>query len=211
MPQTSSKLADLDYSDFLKKDPEHLSCPECEIIPAIFIEKTSKNLFSISSGCENQHSVHNMNIRDFFQKSVKKNDYNQKEIITLCQEHNEKYQFFCKTCHKNICNTCLSQSHQNHNMLKFDDLKPSNDDITKLKNSIKNEMKITSEFFTLEFHRWLEELKDKFDDLMDIISHKNKLYSKIISNYESGNLNYQVIHNIKVILKDQTTRNPISK
>jgi hypothetical protein len=38
MPQTSSKLADFDYSDFLKKDPDHLSCPECEIIPAIFIE-----------------------------------------------------------------------------------------------------------------------------------------------------------------------------
>ena len=211
MPQTSSKLADLDYSNFLKKDPDHLSCPECEIIPAIFIEKTSKNLFSISSGCENQHSIHNMNIRDFFQKSVKKNDYNQKEIITLCQEHNEKYQSFCKTCHKNICNTCFTQSHQNHNILKFDDLKPSNDDIKKLKNSITNEIKTVSEFFTLEFNRWIEELKDKFDDLMDIISHKNKLYNKIISNYESGNLNYQIIHNIKVILKDQTTRNPITK
>ena len=211
MPQTSSKLTDFDYSDFLKKDPDHLSCPECEIIPAIFIEKTSKNLFSISSGCENQHSIHNMNIRDFFQKSVKKNDYNQKEIITLCQEHNEKYQFFCKTCHKNICNTCLSQSHQSHNMLKFDDLKPSNEEITKLKNSIKNEIKTVSEFFTLEFNRWIEELRDKFDDLMDLIAHKNKLYNKIISNYESGNLNYQIIHNIKVILKDQTTRNPITK
>ena len=211
MPQTSSKLADLDYSNFLKKDPDHLSCPECDIIPAIFIEKTSKNLFWISSGCENQHSIHNMSIRDFFQKSVKKNDYNQKEIITLCQEHNEKYQYFCKTCHKNICNTCFTQSHQNHNILKFDDLKPSNDDIKKLKNSITNEIKTVSEYFTLEFNRWIEELKDKFDDLMDIISLKNKLYNKIISNYESGNLNYQIIHNIKVILKDQTTRNPITK
>ena len=211
MPETSSKLADLDYTDFLKKDSEHLSCPECEIIPAIFIEKTSKNLYSISSGCENQHSIHNMNIREFFQKSIKKNDYNEKEIITLCQEHNEKYQFFCKNCHKNICNTCLNQSHQNHNLLKFQDLKPSNEDLSKLKNSIKNEIKITSEFFTLEFYRWIEELKDKFEDLMDIIAHKNKLYNKIISNYESGNLNYQIIHNIKVIIKDQMTRNPITK
>lgn len=211
MPETSSKLADLDYTDFLKKDSDHLSCPECEIIPAIFIEKNSKNLYSISSGCENQHSIHNMNIREFFQKSIKKNDYNEKEIITLCQEHNEKYQFFCKNCHKNICNTCLNQSHQNHNMLKFQDLKPSNEDLSKLKNSIKNEIKITSEFFTLEFYRWIEELKDKFEDLMDIIAHKNKLYNKIISNYESGNLNYQVIHNMKVIIKDQMTRNPITK
>jgi hypothetical protein len=46
---------------------------------------------------------------------------------------------------------------------------------------------------------------------MDVISNKNKLYNKIISNYESGNLNYQIIHNIKVVIKDQMTRNPISK
>lgn len=211
MPETSSKLAKLDYTSFLKKDADHLSCPECEIIPAIFIEKTSKNLFSISSGCENQHSSHNMNVRDFYQKSIKKNNYNTKEIITLCQEHNEEYNFFCKTCHKNICNKCYVNSHPNHNILKFQDLKPSLEEINKLKDSIKNEMKITSEFFTLEFYRWIEELKDKFEDLMDIISHKNKLYNKIISNYESGNLNYQIIHNMKVIIKDQTTRNPITK
>ena len=211
MPETSSKLADLDYTSFLKAKNENLSCPECEIIPAIFIEKGSKNLFSISSGCENQHSIHNMNIREYFQKSNKKNDYNEKEIITLCQEHKENYQFFCKNCHKNICNKCLSESHQNHNMIKFQDIKPSNEEISNLKNSIKNEIKITSEFFTLEFYRWIEELKDKFEDLMDIISNKNKLYNKIISNYESGNLNYQIIHNIKVVIKDQMTRNPISK
>ena len=72
-------------------------------------------------------------------------------------------------------------------------------------------MKITSEFFTLEFNRWLEELKDKFEDLVDIISHKNKLNSKIISNYESGKLNYQVIHKMKIIIKEKTARNPISK
>ena len=211
MPETSSKLADLDYTSFLKKDAEHLSCPECEIIPAIFIEKNSKNLFSISSGCENQHSTHNMNVREFYQKSIRKNNYNQKEIMTLCQEHNEQYEFFCKTCHKNICDKCYVNSHPNHNMIKFQDIKPSTDEISKLKNSIKNEIKITSEFFTLEFYRWIEELKDKFDDLMDIISYKNKLYNKILSNYESGNLNYQIIHNIKVIIKDQTTRNPITK
>ena len=80
-----------------------------------------------------------------------------------------------------------------------------------MKNSIKNEIKITSEFLTLEFNRWLDELRDKFEDVLDVISHKNKLYNQIISNYESGNLNYQIIHNIKIILKDQISRNPISK
>ena len=211
MPDTSSKLANLDYTDFLKKDSHHLSCPECEIIPALFIEKTSKNLFSISSGCENKHVVHNMSIREFYQKSLKKNEINEKETITLCQEHEEKYESFCKTCHKNICSQCLSKSHQDHNIIKFVDLQPSNNEIKNLKDSIKNEIKITSEFLTLEFNRWIDELKDKFEDLLEVISYKNKLYNQIISNYESGNLNYQVIHNIKIILKDQITRNPISK
>ena len=211
MPDTSSNQTGLDYTTFLKKDSHHLSCPECEIIPALFIEKDSKNLFSISSGCENKHVVHNISVRDFYKKSLKKNEINEKETITLCQEHNIKYESFCKSCHKNICEQCLSQSHQNHNIIKFKDLQPSNDDITKLKNSIKNEIKITSEFLTLEFNRWLDELKDKFEDILDVISHKNKLYNQIISNYESGNLNYQIIHNIKIILKDQISRNPISK
>ena len=211
MPDTSSKLADLDYTTFLKKDSHHLSCPECEIIPALFIEKDSKNLFSISSGCENKHVVHNISVRDFYKKSLTKNEINEKETITLCQEHNEKYESFCKSCHKNICAECLNKSHQNHNILKFKDFQPSNDEITNLKNSIKNEIKITSEFLTLEFNRWLDELRDKFDDMMDVIAYKNKLYNQIISNYESGNLNYQIIHNIKIILKDQISRNPISK
>ena len=213
MPDTSSKLADLDYTTFLKKDSHHLSCPdpECEIIPALFIEKDSKNLFSISSGCENKHVVHNISVREFYKKSLTKNEINEKETITLCQEHNVKYESFCKSCHKNICAECLTKSHQNHNILKFKDFQPSNDEITNLKNSIKNEIKITSEFLTLEFNRWLDELRDKFDDMMDVIAHKNKLYNQIISNYESGNLNYQIIHNIKIILKDQISRNPISK
>ena len=211
MPDSSSNQTGLDYTTFLKKDSHHLSCPECEIIPALFIEKESKNLFSISSGCENKHVVHNISVRDFYKKSLTKNEINEKETITLCQEHNVKYESFCKSCHKNICEQCLSNSHQNHNIIKFKDLQPSNDEITNLKNSIKNEIKITSEFLTLEFNRWLDELKDKFEDVLDVISHKNKLYNQIISNYESGNLNYQIIHNIKIILKDQMSRNPISK
>ena len=211
MPDNSSKTAEFDYTTFLKKDNHHLSCPKCEIIPALFIEKESKNLFSISSGCENKHVVHNMSVRDFYKQSLTKNEINEKETITTCQEHNEQYDSFCKTCHKNICSQCFSKSHQNHNIMKFKDLQPSNDEIKNLKNSIKNEIKITSEFFTLEFNRWLDELRDKFEDVLDVISYKNKLYNQIISNYESGNLNYQIIHNIKIILKDQMSRNPISR
>ena len=211
MPDTSSKLANLDYTTFLKKDSHHLSCPECTVIPALFIEKDSKNLFSISSGCENKHVVHNISVRDFYKKSLKKNEINEKDTITLCQEHNEKYESFCKTCHKNICAQCISKMHQNHVLVKFQELQPSNDEIKNLKNSIKNEIKITSEFLNLEFNRWLDELRDQFEDVLDIIAYKNKLYNQIISNYESGNLNYQIIHNIKIILKDQLQRNPISK
>ena len=211
MPDSSSKLSDIDYTAFLKKDSHHLSCPECEIIPALFIEKDSKNLFSISSGCENKHVIHSISVRDFYKKSLTKNEINEKETITLCQEHNEKYDSFCKSCHKNICSQCANSMHQNHNMIKFVDLQPSKEDITNLKNSIKNEIKITSEFLTLEFNRWIDELKDKFEDLLELISYKNKLYNQVISNYESGNLNYQIIHNMKIVLKEQITRNPISK
>ena len=211
MPDTSSKLSDIDYTAFLKKDSHHLSCPECEIIPAIFIEKDSKNLFTISSGCENKHVIHNMSVRDFYKKSLTKNELNEKETITLCQEHNEKYESFCKSCHKNICSQCINSSHQNHNIIKFVDLQPSKEDIINLKNSIKNEIKITSEFLTLEFNRWIDELKDKFEDVLEVISYKNKLYNQVISNYESGNLNYQIIHNMKIVLKEQISRNPISK
>ena len=78
MPDTSSNQTGLDYTTFLKKDSHHLSCPECEIIPALFIEKESKNLFSISSGCENKHVVHNISVRDFYKKSLTKNEINEK-------------------------------------------------------------------------------------------------------------------------------------
>ena len=211
MPETNSKLSYLDYNNFVKHDKNRLTCPECDIVPALFIEQNSKNLFYISSGCENKHVIHDMSLIDFYKKAVKNYNENEKELNALCQKHNAKYEIFCKTCHKNICNQCADKKHQNHTFIKFDDIKPSNEEIDNLKNSIKNEIKITTEFLKLEFYRWLNELEEKFNDIQNKISYKNKLYNQIITNYETGSLNYQVIHNLKIIIKEQISRNPITK
>ena len=158
MPETSSKLANLDYFSFFKKDSMHLACPDCDTYPALIVSKDAKNLFYVSASCQNNHLKKNIQIKEFLEKYSKQNVTNEKEFISTCQEHKLKYESFCKSCGTNMCPNCENK-HVNHNITKFNEIVINNEEIQLLKDSIKNERKITSEFLNLEFNRWINELQ----------------------------------------------------
>ena len=200
-------------SELLSKDINELrlSCPMCELIPAIFVDKKSKNIYQVSSACENRHLLSNIPIRNYYQHCIALKNSSKNSINDFtCIKHNEKYNSFCKTCQKNICQECTNSEHKTHFISNFYELLPNNDEIAQLKKSIEQEINDLEVFLTETFDKWIKDLQSKFHELVDNLKCKNNLYNLIINLYEKKELNYQNIFNIKIISKNQFKNNPFT-
>ena len=165
-------------SELLSKDINELrlSCPMCDLIPAIFVDKKSKNIYKVSSACENRHLLSNMPIKNYYQHCITLKNSSKNSINDFtCIKHNEKYNSFCKTCQKNICQECTSSEHKNHFISNFYELLPNNDEISQLKKSIEQEINDAEVFLTETFDKWIKNLQRKFRELVDILKCKNNL------------------------------------
>ena len=121
------------------------------------------------------------------------------------------YNSFCKSCQKNICKECADIEHKNHFISQYFELLPTNEEIIQLKNSIDTENNDVEEFLCKTFKKWLEEINNKFNELLESIRYKNKLYNFIINFYESKEFNYQNIYNIKIVSQNQQKRNLLTQ
>ena len=189
-----------------------LACPECDLIPALFFDIKSRNIYQVSAGCENKHLISSMPIKTYYEKCMKlKNPSKNTMGDFICLKHNSNYNSFCKTCKKNICKECSDTEHNNHFISQFYELLPSNEEIIQLKNSIDNEINDVNVFLVETFHKWINELQEKFHELIENIKCKNKLYNFIINFYETKEFNYQNIYNIKTVAENQMKRNPLTQ
>ena len=205
-PEQNSSLDSIDFNKL------RLSCPQCDLIPALFFDIKSKNIFQISAACENKHLISNSPVKEFYEKYIKLKD-NSKDTLNdfICAKHNSNYNSFCKSCQKNICKECADKEHKNHFISQYYELLPSNEDIIQLKNSIDKEMNDVEKFLDEVFNKWMTEVKEKFNELIESIKCKNKLYNYIINFYESKEFNYQNIYNIKIVSQNQLKRNPLTQ
>ena len=205
-PSENNSLDSLDFSKL------RLSCPQCDLIPALFFDVKSKNIFQISAACENKHLVNNIPIKEFYEKYIKLKD-NSNDTLSdfICAKHNSNYNSFCKSCQKNICKECSDREHKNHFISQYYELLPNNEEIIQLKNSIDKEMNDIEQFFCDIFKKWMNEIQKKYTELIESIRFKNKLYNYIINFYETKEFNYQNIYNIKIVSQNQTKRNPLTQ
>ena len=189
-----------------------LTCPECDLIPALFFDIKSRNIYQISAACENKHTINNIPVKDFFEKYIKKKESSNNSLKDfICSKHNVNYNSFCKSCQKNICKECADIEHKNHFISQYFELLPTNEEIIQLKNSIDTENNDVEEFLCKTFKKWLEEINNKFNELLESIRYKNKLYNFIINFYESKEFNYQNIYNIKIVSQNQQKRNLLTQ
>ena len=208
----SKLLNNTDSDSSLNFNNLRLSCPSCDLIPALFFDFNSKNIYQISAACEKKHLVTNMPVKEYYDKCMKlKNSSKDAFNDFICLKHNSNFNSFCKTCRKNICKECSDYEHKNHFISQFYELLPSNEEIIQLKNSIDNEINDINNFLIETFNNWIKELKEKFDILIENIKAKNKLYNFIINFYETKEFNYQNIYNIKIISQNQLKRNPLTQ
>ena len=189
-----------------------LSCPQCDLIPALFNDIKSKNIYQISSACENKHLISCIPVKSYYNLCMNiKNSSKDNLKDFICIKHNYNYNSFCKTCQKNICKQCSESEHNHHFISQFYELLPSNEDIIQLKNSIETELNDINVFLKDIFQKWIKELQQKFDEFLEIIKCKNKLYDYIINFYETKEFNYQNIYNIKIISHNQLKKNPLTQ
>ena len=193
-------------------DNLRLACPECDLIPALFFDIKSKNIYQISAACENKHLINNSTVKEFYEKYMKIKEPSKDTLKDfICSKHNSNYNSFCKSCQKNICKECSDSEHKNHFISQYFELLPSNEEIIQLKNSIEKEMNDVEEFLCDTYKKWIKEIQEKFNELIDTIRYKNKLYNFIINFYESKEFNYQNIYNIKIVAQNQLKRNPLTQ
>ena len=189
-----------------------LACPHCDLIPALFFDVKSKNIYQVSAACENKHLINNSPVKEFYEKYMKIKDLSKDTLNDfVCPKHNSNYNSFCKSCQKNICKECSDTEHKNHFISQYFELLPSNEDIIQLKNSIDQETNDVEEFLNNTYKKWLEEIQQKYNELIDSIRYKNKLYNFIINFYETKEFNYQNIYNIKIVSQNQLKRNPLTQ
>ena len=189
-----------------------LACPQCDLIPALFFDVKSKNIYQVSAACENKHLINNIPVKEFFDKYMKIKDPKKNTLNDfICQKHNSNYNSFCKSCQKNICKECSDTEHSNHFISQYYESLPSNEDIIQLKNSIDKETNDVEEFLCKTYKKWLDEIQQKFNELIESIRYKNKLYNYIINFYETKEFNYQNIHNIKIVSQNQIKRNQLTE
>ena len=159
-----TKLLSSNFNDL------RLSCPECDLIPAIFNDIKSKNIYQISSACENKHLISCIPVKSYYHHFMSlKNSSKENLKDFICIKHNENYNSFCKTCQKNICKQCSDSEHRNHFLSQFYELLPTNEEIIQLKNSIENELNDINVLFKEIFQKWINELQQKFNEFINII------------------------------------------
>ena len=78
--------------------------------------------------------------------------YNHKNYI--CENHQKYYNSYCQNCKINICNLCIT-SHQNHEIIKFNDKFSKIDNIIKEFNEIRGKID--------ELYDNIEQVKEKID------------------------------------------------
>ena len=144
-----------------------LACPQCGLIPAIFNDMKAKNIYQISSACENKHLLSCVPIKDYYELCMNLKNFSKSKLNDfICINHNSNYNSFCKTCQKNICKECSDTEHKSHFISQFYELLPSNEEIIQLKNSIDNEINDVSAFLCKTFNKSINELQKKFCELI---------------------------------------------
>ena len=96
--------------------------------PEILCKNCKKDL----SNKESFYKCENCNIIlckecSYIHKNHKILDYKYELMISICQIHNESFTFYCKDCHRNLCDSCKSSDNNNHSFIQLKEMEKSID------------------------------------------------------------------------------------
>ena len=124
------------------------------------------------------------------QKRRKNYSANTNKIINTykCNEHNEYFSKICLKCNIDICSRCERNYHNNHQIIKYNDISPDSYEIENLKNKIN---KYIDKYNKLrnEINNWYNEIKNKIFDFDASIKNNDILNSiDFLANYSNNKI-----------------------
>ena len=141
----------------------HYLCPKCQKFPLIEF-KERKNIkktclcinnqkIKITDFLNNIESKIKENFLSSTTDDIKNNNYNylksNKDILSekdeinngfMCIKHNKKYEYFCKSCLRNLCNKCKKHICGSNNLIEFKEIDIYNEKIEELIKNINDSM-----------------------------------------------------------------------
>jgi len=168
-----------EYENIEKIDISKIICDNCKIKNK---SKTYNNEFYRCNICK-------MNICPLCKSNHNNNhkiiNYNNKNYI--CEIHNKDYNKYCKDCKINICMICFKE-HKNHSIIDYGDIIISNEDNIKEKNRL--------EEYINKLNNNIDNIIKKLIQVKINMKKYYKIYINIINNYNSENINYEILYNI---------------
>ncbi len=138
--------------------------------------------------CKNCLASHNKNNPKHNTNNIDKSEF-------ICPVHDSTYTHYCFDCKKNLCDECMKEKKDNHQIIYFKNINLKNNELTEFKNNLEKENELLFKIKKI-FNDTLSTLSNKFND---IISYKFlclKYKNNIINSYENNDPNYQIIDNI---------------
>ena len=120
----------------------------------------------------------------------------------ICNYHNEKFDFYCKSCSLDICHICI-KSHFNHELINYQEIKPKKEEIKILKNTIRkyeeDYNKILSEIIS-----WKKFLDNLIISFQSELKENKRLNDNIncIFNKCDNNMNFNSILKFRLIFEN---------
>ena len=147
--------------------------------------------------CKDCLSSHIKNNPDHHVNNINKYEFS-------CPIHISKYTHYCFVCKKNLCDECVEDKHDKHQVIYFKNINLKNNELVEFKNNLEKENELLFKIKKI-FNDTLTTLSNKFND---IISYKFlclKYKNNIINTYETNDLDYQImdgVNHLKFITKD---------
>ena len=138
--------------------------------------------------CKDCVSLHNKNNANHHLSTLDK-------IDIICPIHKRKYGYYCVDCKKNLCDECARNKTDKHQLIQFNNINLKNNELNDLKKNLEKENQTLYNIRKI-FNDTLNQLSNKFND---IISYKFlclKYKNNIINTYEKKDTNYQIIDNL---------------
>ena len=133
-------------------------------------------------------------------KSIHENTHNVINYdiyYSICRTHLESYNSYCKNCRKNLCMKC-EKDHIKHEKIYFRNILPN-----------PNEIRINNS----ELHKDINELNENIEDIIDkLTAYKENInkfyaiYTDIIKNVDTNNINYEILSNLNEINNNQVIK-----
>ena len=104
-----------------------------------------------------------------------------------CDKHYMNFIKYCKKCKTNMCIKCV-QEHNNHESIDLGEILINEEGIIKNKNELKE--------YINKLNNNIEEIINKLNNVKEYFNTYYNIYNIITNNYNSENINYEILQNI---------------